>query len=180
MKPLINKMVAYSTLVVFNRTYDNENLAKYRRNIRAFNQRCDVAFENNEGKLTTILDEDLPYDINSNEIVIEEKDFPIWYLDITECFDNYKDKVIAFNAYVRDVNSNTIVVGRQIMTCCMDDIQFYGFECITDDYLFNNSFVKVTCTPIKHYSEIAKANVIMLKAITIEKLEYVDEEYLEF
>lgn len=180
MKPLINKMVAYSTLVVFNRTYDNENLAKYRRNIRAFNQRCDVAFENNEGKLTTILDEDLPYDINSNEIVIEEKDFPIWYLDITECFDKYKDKVITFNAYVRDVNSNTIVVGRQIMTCCMDDIQFYGFECITDDYLFNNSYVKVTCTPIKHYSEIAKANVIMLKAITIEKLEYVDEEYLEF
>ena len=33
MKPIINKMVAYATLVVFNRTFENNNLAKFRRNI---------------------------------------------------------------------------------------------------------------------------------------------------
>ena len=180
MKPIINKMVAYATLVVFNRTINNTNLGKFRRNIRAFNQRCDVAFENHEGKLTTILDEDLPYDINNSHINILDKDFPIWYLDITECFDKYKDKTITFNAYVREVNSKTIVVGRQIMTCCADDIQFYGFECLTDEFVFNNSLVRVTCIPIKHFSEIANHTVIMLKAIDIEKLDYVEEKYLEF
>lgn len=180
MKPLINRMVMYSTLIVFNRTINNENLSKYRRNIRAFNQRADIAFENNEGKLTTILDEDLPYNINDEHLFIEEKNFPIWYLDITECFDKYEGKTITFDAYIRDVNAKTIVVGRQIMTCCADDIQFYGFECITDEKLFNNSFVRITCNPIKHYSEIANANVIMLKAIDILKLDYIEEEYLEF
>ncbi len=180
MKPLVNKMVEYSTLVVFNRCVDNGNLAKYRRNIRAFNQRTEVAFENGDGKLTTILNEDLPYDISLDDITVNDEDFPIWYLDITECFDKYKDKTITFNAYVREVNNNTIVVGRQIMTCCADDIQFYGFECLTSEFVLNNSLVKVTCTPIKHYSEIAKANVIMLKASKIETLNYVEEEYLEF
>ena len=180
MKPIINKMVAYATLVVFNRTFDNNNLAKFRRNIRAFNQNCDVAFENKEGKLTTILNEDLPYNINSDLITIEDKDFPILYLDITECFDKYIDKTLTFNLYVREVTPNTIVVGRQIMTCCADDIQFFGFECLTDEFVFNNSFIKLTCKPIKHYSEIANHDVIMLKAIRIEKLEYVEEEYLEF
>lgn len=180
MKPLINQLVQYSSLVVFNRCNNNENLGKYRRNIRAFNQKAEVAFENEEGKLTTILNEDLPYDINLSHITIEDKDFPIWYLDITECFDKYQNKTITFNAYIRDVNSKTLVVGRQIMTCCLDDIQFYGFECITDQKFNNNVLVEVTCSAIKHFSEIANGNVIMLKAISIKELPFKEEEYLEF
>jgi hypothetical protein len=180
MRPIINRLVQYSTLVVFNRCNDNSNLSKYRRNIRAFNQNCEIAFENNQGKLTTILDEDLPYDINSNNIVIRDEDFPIWYLDITECFEKYKGKTITFRAYIRGANLQTVIVGRQIMTCCEDDIQFYGFECITDEFLHNNSFVEVTCTPVKHYSEIAEADVIMLMAIKIKKLDYIEESYLTF
>lgn len=180
MRPIINRLVQYSTLVVFNRCNDNSNLSKYRRNIRAFNQNCEIAFDNNQGKLTTILDEDLPYDINSNNIVIRDEDFPIWYLDITECFDKYQNKTITFNAYIRDVNSKTLVVGRQIMTCCLDDIQFYGFECITDQKFNNNVLVEVTCSAIKHFSEIANGNVIMLKAISIKELPFKEEEYLEF
>ena len=69
MKPLINQLVQYSTLVVFNRCKNNENLGKYRRNIKAFNQKTEVAFENDEGKLTTLLDEDLPYDINLSHML---------------------------------------------------------------------------------------------------------------
>ena len=49
----------------------------------------DFSFENNEGKLTTLLNEDLPYDINGKDINLKDEDFPIWYLDITECFDKY-------------------------------------------------------------------------------------------
>ena len=180
MKPLINQLVQYSSLIVFNRCENNENLSRYRRYIRAFNQKAEVAFENAEGKLTTILNEDLPYDITKNEITILNKDFPLWYLDITECFDKYQDKEITFEAYVRDFTSNTLVVGRQIMTCCLDDIQFYGFECITNQKFDNNVLVRVTCIPVKQYSEIANANVIMLKGIKIEELDYVEEEYLEF
>ena len=180
MKPLINQLVQYSTLVVFNRCYDSTKLSKFRRNIRVFNQRVDVAFETADKKLTTLLDEDLPYDINCDEIILEDNNFPIFYLDVTECFDKYQDKIIKFNAYVRDTNENTIILGRQIMTCCEDDIQFYGFECLTDQTIYNNSFVEVTAKVVKEFSHIANANVIMLKAISIKILEYIEEEYLVF
>lgn len=180
LKPLINRIVAYSTLVVFNRCNNNENLSKFRRNIRAFNQNTEVAFENNEGKLTTLLNEDLPYDINQDLITLKDEDFPIWYLDITECFDKYVGKTIIFKAYIRDANSDNLVVGRQIMTCCLDDIQFYGFECLYNKKIENNTYVEVTCKAIKHYSDIAKANVIMLEASNIEILDYIEETYLEF
>ena len=180
MKPLINQMVHYASLVVFNRCNEVANLAKFRRSIRSFNQNVDVAFETADKKLTTLLDEDLPYDINSNEIVLEDKDFPVFYLDVTECFDKYQYKKINFNAYVRDTNSKTLVVGRQIMTCCEDDIQFYGFECITNEAILNNSYVNITAEVVKSYSEIAQGNVIMLKGLSIKVLPYVDETYLEF
>lgn len=180
MKPLINRMVQYASLVVFNRCENNLNLNKYRRNIRSFNQDTQIAFENSDGKLTTLLDEDLPYDINSDVIHLKDEDYPIWYLDMSESFRKYQNKQITFKAYIRDVNLNTIVVGRQIMTCCLDDIQFYGFECITDEFVYNNSFVEITCTPIINYSEIALREVLMLQALNIKKLEYVEEEYLSF
>ena len=181
MKPLINRMVQYSSLIVFNRCTNNiDNLGRYRRYIRAFNQSGNVAFENEDGKLTTILNEDLPYDINGGRIVISDKDFPIFYLDITECYDKYENKEIVFNAYIREITAETIVVGRKIMTCCEDDIQFYGFEGLTNKNVKNNCYVRVTCKPIKHYSSIAQANVIMLDIIDIKELDYVEENYLEF
>lgn len=180
LKPMINQMLEYSTLVVFNRCNDKHNLGKFRRNIRSFNQRTEVAFENQEGKLTTILNEDLPYDISKDEIILADNDFPIWYLDITECFEKYEGKVINFNAYVRGINDKTIVVGRQIMTCCEDDIQFYGFECFSNENVKLDSYVSISCVPVKRYSEIANGNVIMLEAINVEELEYKKEEFLEF
>ena len=180
MKPIINLMVKYATLVVFNRCNDSSKLSKFRRSIRAFNQKVDVAFETSEGKLTTMLDEDLPYDINNSKIDIKDSEFPIFYLDVTECFDKYVGKEITFNAYIRDINSKTLVVGRQIMTCCEDDIQFYGFECITPLRFDNNSYVKITGYVVKEYSDIAQANVIMFKSNDIKLLDYVEEKYLEF
>lgn len=180
MKPIINRMVAYASLVVFNRCEDSHNLSKFRRNIRVLNQNTEVAFENHEGKLTTMLDEDLPYDIKGDTIILKEEDFPIWYLDITECFTKYEGKTIVFKAYIRDANTTNLVVGRKIMTCCLDDIQFYGFECLYDKKIASNSYVEVTCKAVKRYSDIANANVIMLEASDIEILDYIEEEYLEF
>ena len=180
MKPMINQMVMYSSLVVFNRCSDVSNLSTYRRMIRAFNQQTEIAFEMPDGKMTTILDEDLPYDINSDNITLEDKDYPIWYLDVTECFDKYENKTINFNAFVRDAKSDTLVVGRRIMTCCEDDIQFYGFECLTTPELEDGTYVNITCNVVKSYSSIANGFVIMLKVIEIEVIDNREEEYLEF
>ena len=180
MKPIINQLVAYSSLVVFNRCDDSKNLSTYRRMIRAFNQQTEIAFEMPDGKMTTILDEDLPYDINSDHIVVEDKDFPIFYLDVTECFDKYKDKTVSFNAFVRDAKSDTLVVGRRIMTCCEDDIQFYGFECLTTPDFADGTYINLKCKVVKSYSSIANGFVIMLDVNEIEVIDNREEEYLEF
>lgn len=180
MKPLINSMVKYSTLIIFNRSDNVKNLGNFRRGLRAFNQQGQVAFETKDGKMSTMLDEDLPYDLNDETIRLKDKEYPIWYLDVFDNSPKYQNKTICFRAYVRDVTPDSIIVGRQIMTCCEADIQFYGYECITDEIVKNNSFIYLECEVIRSYSKIAKEEVVMLKAKHIETLPYEEEHYLTF
>lgn len=180
MKPLINVMVKYSTLCVFNRASNNLNLSSYRRNIRSLNQNCEIAFELENRKMTTILDEDLPYDVSKDLIELDDNQYPVWYLDVFDNIHKYMGKMICFKAYVRDITKDSIVVGRQIMTCCEDDIQFYGYECLTDDFVRMNSLIYLECEVIIHYSKIALKEVLMLRAKRITTLPYEEEQYLVF
>lgn len=180
MKQMINEMVKFSSIIVFNQCDGVKNLASYRRMIRAFNQQGQVGFESSDGKMTTMLDEDLPYDINSDYIELDEASYPIWYLDVFDGAPKYQGKTIKFTAYVRDVTPHSLVVGRQIMTCCEDDIQFYGYEVIADDFVMNNSLVELEVEVIKNFSFIANEEVVMLKAKSIKVLDYIPEKYLAF
>ena len=180
MKPLINGMVNNASLVVFNRSQGDYPLSKYRRFIKAFNQNVQIAFENSNGKLSTILNEDLPYDINSDHFEVKKDDFPVWYLDMTESFDKYKGKTITFEAYIRLIEEDDLVIGRQIMTCCVDDIQFFGFECLTKEPYELNSLVRVTGKPKIGFSKAVNGNVVQFEDVEIKVLDYVDEEYLTF
>ena len=180
MKQMINEMVKYSSIIVFNRCQGVNNLASFRRMIRAFNQQGQVAFESENGKMTTMLDEDLPYDINDEYISLNEEDYPVWYLDVFDGAQKYAGKTIKFTAYVRDVTPHSLVVGRQIMTCCEDDIQFYGYEVLSEQFVNNNSLIELECEVIKNYSYIANEEVVMLYAKSIKILPYVEEKYLNF
>ena len=71
MKKQFNTMVKDSSLVIFNRCDGIKDLALYRRWIRAINQYAQIAFENANGSLTAMLDEDLPYDLSKDVIMFE-------------------------------------------------------------------------------------------------------------
>ena len=180
MRQIINQMVSYSTIIIFNRCDGVKELASFRRSIRAFNQNAQIGFEYFDGKVRTQLDEDLPYDINSDKIVLKDEDYPIWYLDIFDNYEKYKDKEITFRAYIRDVTEDSLVIGRRIMTCCEADIAFYGYEVISDQMIKNNSFVEVTGKPIMRYSKIAQEEVMMIEASSIKLLPPEIEKYLVF
>ena len=126
MKQIFNNLVKYSSLVIFNRCDGIKELSTYRRQIRAFNQNCQIGFEGKDGRLTAILDEDLPYDISKDEILIEEDNYPVWYMDVFDNYEKYFNKTIRFKTFVRDILDETFVIGRNVMTCCEDDIQFLG------------------------------------------------------
>ena len=172
MKQVFNNLVKYSSLVIFNRSDDIKELGSYRRQIKMFNPECKVAFEGKDGSLTGMLDEDLPYDITKDEIYFEEEDYPTWYIDVFDHHDKYMGKTIKFKTFIKDVIENGYVIGRDVMTCCEDDIQFFGYELIdeTGSICAIGDAVLLECEVVFEYSDIAGEEVVMLKAKKIHKL----------
>ena len=126
--------------------------------------------------------EDLPYDISKDEILLEEDDYPVWYMDVFDNFEKYYGKTIRFKTFVRDILDETFVIGRNVMTCCEDDIQFLGYEVIneTDMLVGIGDVIFLECNVVHEYSEFAKEEVVMLKAKKIFKLPYEKDKVLSF
>lgn len=166
MKQVFNNLVKYSALIIFNRCDGIKELGTYRRQIRAFNQNCQIGFEGNDGRLTAMLDEDLPYDLSKNEILLEEEDYPIWYMDVFDNFQKYFGKKIKFKTFVRDILDKTFVVGRNVMTCCENDIQFLGYEVVneTTEQVRVGDCIFLECQVKREFSEFAKEEVVVLHA----------------
>ncbi len=180
MKQIINNLVKYSSLVVFNRCDGVTELATFRRQIRALNKDCQIGFEGKNGQLTSMLDEDLPYDITKDTILLEEEDYPTWYIDVFDNYEKYLGKTIRFKSFVRDILPQTIVIGRNVMTCCENDIQFLGYEVIdeTSSMVSIGDCINLDCVVTHEYSSFAKEEVVMLHAKKIAKLPKEEEKIL--
>jgi len=132
MKSMFLDMVRYSDLVLFNRAVATDDLLSYRRMILAVNNRAQIVFEDEEGELDVVGEEDLPYDVNAPVIELAEEAYPIWYLDAMEQEERYNGKTVEFLAMVykpRNFPVNQFAPGRFVMTCCADDVSFLGFIC---------------------------------------------------
>ena len=87
-------------------------------------------FEDSEGEVNEIAEEDLPYDMSQDVIQISPKAYGVWYIDCMERRDRYEGKTVEFTAMVLktpEFPRNYFVPGRMAMTCCEDDMTFLGF-----------------------------------------------------
>lgn len=180
MKKIFQSLVKDSSLVIFNRCDGIKDLSSYRRSIRGLNQQAQIAFEGAGGRLTAMLDEDLPYDLTKDTISFEEDVYPIWYMDVFDNSSKYFNKTFIFKAFVRDITPDSFVLGRKVMTCCADDIQFLGYEVINDTTtkVKVDDCIYIECMVEKSYSEIAQEEVVMLRAKKITILKPEEEKVL--
>mgnify|MGYP000795026701 CR=1 FL=1 len=132
LKPLFVEMVKGAELVLFNRCEDRGPLAGYRRSVKVVSPQAEVIFEDENGEVDNIFEDEVPYDLNAPVIEIRREDYGIWYVDMMENPDRYKGKVVEFVAKVmkpRAFPSKVFLPGRTAMTCCADDTSFLGYVC---------------------------------------------------
>ncbi len=131
MKMMMTNQFTYSDLVVFNRCRQEHDRPMFKRMVRAVNKRAQVLFEDMNGHVEDNVPEELPYSIEGPEIVVEDDDFGIFYIDTFDNMDNYTDKIVKFKAMTyhpkEEENKGLFVLGRKAMTCCAEDIAFVGF-----------------------------------------------------
>lgn len=159
MKSIIGNMIKCTELVIFNRCSEEQDLPMFRRNLKALNSNVQMMFEHKDGRMIELGKDIPPYDLNAPIIDITDDDYGIWYMDVSERPEAYRNKTVRFkgqvlkNKYFKDKN---FVPGRKVMTCCEADMQFIGYISFYDNIssLENKQWVTVTAT-VKYEFQMA-------------------------
>ena len=108
---------------------------EYHKLIRTASRRSDIVYEYADGTIEyDDIEDPLPFDLDAPVVTISDRDFAIWYRDMTEELDKYHGKTVMFTgrALTRRTMPGAFIIGRHVMTCCADDISFSGLVCNWD------------------------------------------------
>ena len=189
MRSLVMEEFTNADMIIFNRCEDDTPGASYLRNIKAVNRRAGVYFETKSGKPLEV-EEELPFDLNADVIEIQDIDFGVWYIDAMEESKKYDGKTVRFKGLVyksKKFAKGTFVPGRFAMTCCADDIAFFGFVCKGGrehyemiESLQSREWVTVTAEVRHEFCKDYMRKGPVLYPISIERTEKPKEELIYF
>lgn len=133
MRSLVVDKLTTCEIVIFNRFTDAVDKMALHKIVRGINRKANIAYERVSGDVEfDNIEDPLPFDINAPVIEIGDLDYAIWYRDLSEELEKYNGKQIKFKGIVAKAESvpeGSFVIGRPVMTCCVDDIQFAGLAC---------------------------------------------------
>lgn len=132
MRNMLIEQLTESELIVVNRCPKEVDRSGFRRALKVQNPMAQLIFEGTDGRIIQPSKEDLPYDVNGDRIQIESEDFGIWYVDAYDHPKLYLHKEVEFVAQAfrpKGMEDNMFVPVRKIMTCCAEDLKFYGYPC---------------------------------------------------
>ena len=184
MQSMIIDAVSEADLVLFNRCTPDMPMAGWKRTIRAANRMCEIVFEDIRGEELEVEDI-LPYSLEKDHITLEDDDYGIWYLDIQEHPERYIGKTITYKAQSMTgakLPKGTFVPGRNAMTCCEDDIRFFGFLCKYDKTrsLKKGEWITVTATIQWEEAVVYDGEGVVLYAQSVEKAEKPEDSLVYF
>lgn len=149
MRSLMVDKLRSCEILVLNRDTGRLDRDEVFRIVRAINRRCDIAYENLEGK--AVYDErpvPLPFDLDARIVEIGPDAYAAWYADMGEQLDRYHGKTVRFVGRVltRENSPVSFLIGRDVMTCCEADIQFAPLAAVWQhtDTLVQNSWYEAT------------------------------------
>lgn len=169
MRSVFTDMSRNADMVMFNRASKADPLPSFRRSIKAVNPACEVLFEDEEGEIADIFEDQMPFDLDADIIEIDDVDYGIWYFDMDDHPERYEGKTVHFKGMVlksEKANANYFVPGRTALTCCADDTSFLGYVCETSaaKSLVMGSWVEVTAKIHFEYSPVYHGEGPVLKA----------------
>jgi hypothetical protein len=150
MRNLVVDKLQTAEMVIFNRMPESTDVMPYHKLVRAISRRADIVYESVGGKvIPDTIEDPLPFDVNAPLIELEDQDYALWYRDLSEELPKYEGKLIRLKGRViidQRSDGSFFVFGRQVMTCCVEDIQFMGVACLYEDAfeLKNGSWATVT------------------------------------
>lgn len=136
MRSMMLEQLFDSDLIIINRCNETTPKSRFRRSIKAINRKAQIIYELESGEIDNSMEDILPFETEEGSLVIEDDDFGIWYLDALDYPHKYIGKKITFRAILykrKELDECSFIPGRFVMTCCEDDITFFGFLCKSEE-----------------------------------------------
>ena len=178
MRQLVFDKVNMTQMVVFNRFKGEYEKTEYHKVVRGISRRPDIVYEYTGGKAEfDEIEDPMPFDVNAPVVEIEDKDFALFYRDLSEKPQEYVGKTVSFKgmaAVSKKLPKDVIILGRFIMTCCEADIAYDGFALKTGgliDGVNTKEWFRVKAKVSYEYSPVYRKEGPVLNAIKIEKCE---------
>ena len=187
MRSLVYDKLKSCELVVFNRFDENkyEKLA-FHKIVRAVSRRANIAYEYISGEVEyDDIEDPPPYDMNAPIIEIKDEDYAFWYADFAENPDNYNGKTVkirVMTAKNNNLQKGEMVIGRKLMVCCADDVQFKGMLCICDtaEKYKTGEWIMLTAKIKLENHRLYRARGPVLYANAVRKTDAPEKEVAEY
>jgi len=185
MRSLLAEMLRGSEMIIFNRCDGIRDLSNYKRNVKAVNQKAEIIFEDSNGEVNAIMEDELPYDLKKDTLELDNTGYGVWYLDALDHAERYAGKKMVFTAMVlkpKGFPAGYFVPGRMAMTCCAEDMAFLGFACEYGgtEKLRDRDWVRVAATMTWEYWKDYGGEGPILHALSVEKTKAPKKEVIDF
>ena len=178
MRQLVFDKIQMTQMVVFNRFKGEMEKTEFHKIVRGISRRADIVYEYIGGKAEVDdIEDPMPYDMDAPVIEIADRDFALFYRDLSEKPQSYIDKIVKFKgmaAVSKKVPAGFIVIGRYIMTCCEADIAYDGFALRTEGMIKDvktKDWLTVTARVGYEYNAVYRQQGPVLFAQSIERAE---------
>ena len=135
LRSLVFDKIMNAEMVVFNRTAEGIDRMKLHQVVRATgNRRIQIVYETPDRHIE--YDEIYDHVPSNNETYVFVNDHAVhalFYQDLSDNLDSYHGKRVKFKGIVaRDkrLGTGSFIIGRHVMACCADDIQYNGLICL--------------------------------------------------
>jgi hypothetical protein len=172
-RSLVVDKLQTAELIVFNRYSESIDMMELHKICRGVSRGINIAYEYTDGRVQyDDIEDPLPFDVNADKIALEDTDFALWYRDIMEEPKKYIGKTMTFKGIVavdKAFPENTFAVGRHVMTCCVEDIQYMGMAAEWKGVatLKARDWIKVTGTIAYEKNKLYKGKGPVLKVTDV-------------
>ena len=133
MRQLVYDKLKSADCVVFNRYREGMDRMPLHIVVRGVTRKADIFYELPSGDaIVDDIEDPLPFDKEAPVIEIADEDFALWYRDLSEDKYSYEGKTVRVKGITGAsgvLEGSDFIFGRQVMTCCIEDIQMAGLVC---------------------------------------------------
>jgi len=172
--------------IIFKNFDKSMDKMEFHKIVRVINRRCQIIYEYHKDNIEfDNIEDPLPYNLEDSLVEIKDQDYAIWYTDMNEDEEKYYGKVMKIKGRTLlggGLDDDEFVIGRHIMTCCIEDIQFGGLvaKYQKSQELEHGGWAVMTAKVEKEFNHMYQSEGPVFHVISVDKVTAPEEEVATF